>query len=626
MSDPKRQNMRARASGGFVVMPRIIKNKTAEVYYRNAIDKLTDQMITALVGALERAYTSVAVMNATPEPPKIKGHSVKDMEKLLNYYKVKHTPIFLKESEKIIRKWLERGDKSIRTSITRAMQDIQGKDFVIQFDRQKYDTILRLIVQRNVGLIQNTTLQTLNNIENIVYDGVTTGQPWTAVSKDLANQKHIAHDRIKRIARDQTGKLNETLNELAQRDAGVKFFRWRTVDDERVSTGFGGHKQLDGKIYKWGDVSHYPIVDSYGHRGVPHQRPNCLKGDTIVDLMQPVEKIYRRRYKGLGNIITLDGHRAIFATPNHPFLTKKGWVPANRLKCGDDVICVEPIAPSPYDIYGGNISLKQVFKALSLLRLTASTVSGSGHQFHGDGIINEKVNIIDIDGFLRDNRIATLNKCLSQFRLPETDMRLKTRYFTTLGRAYAYMVRADATSGLMSLVSELLQISRGHLTESKLISLRTITDMEAVLNKYRYDFVPGHVKLFRKCQDALAFRIKSAYGIFGQIIYTRGIGSDSDIALPKRQTNRLTGNMIAAAYRFNGIPVKIVYKKVIRNCIKRFSCHIYNLQCKQGYYTIEKGIVNHNCRCTAEAIILRKGYQARQTREGDWVIKPEDML
>lgn len=275
MSDTKRQNARARAAGGFVVMPQIIKNKAAEVYYRNAIDKLTDQMITAIVTGLERAYTSVAVMNTVANPPKIKGHSVKDMEKLLNYYKVKHTPIFLKESEKIIRKWLERGDKSIRTSITRAMQDIQGKDFVIQFDRQKYETILRLIVQRNVGLIQNSTLQTLNNIENIVYDGVTTGQPWTAVAKDLSNQKHIARDRVKRIARDQTGKLNETLNELAQRDAGVKFFRWRTVGDERVSTGYGGHKHLDGKIYKWGDVSHYPIVDSYGHRGVPRQRPNC---------------------------------------------------------------------------------------------------------------------------------------------------------------------------------------------------------------------------------------------------------------------------------------------------------------------------------------------------------------
>ena len=68
MSDTKRQNARARGAGGFVVMPPIIKNKSAEVYYRNAIDKLTEQMLTAIVTGLERAYTSVAVMNAAPPP------------------------------------------------------------------------------------------------------------------------------------------------------------------------------------------------------------------------------------------------------------------------------------------------------------------------------------------------------------------------------------------------------------------------------------------------------------------------------------------------------------------------------------------------------------------------------
>ncbi len=43
MSDTKRQNARARASGLFVVMPKIAKNKSAERYYRDAMDRLTDR-------------------------------------------------------------------------------------------------------------------------------------------------------------------------------------------------------------------------------------------------------------------------------------------------------------------------------------------------------------------------------------------------------------------------------------------------------------------------------------------------------------------------------------------------------------------------------------------------------
>lgn len=62
---------------------------------------------------------------------------------------------------------------------------------------------------------------------------------------------------------------------MAQQENGVKFFLWRTKEDDRVSTGYGGHKQLNGKIYAWNEPENYPIIDSYGHQGLPSQRVNC---------------------------------------------------------------------------------------------------------------------------------------------------------------------------------------------------------------------------------------------------------------------------------------------------------------------------------------------------------------
>jgi uncharacterized protein with gpF-like domain len=77
------------------------------------------------------------------------------------------------------------------------------------------------------------------------------------------------------------------LNEVTQRSAGIEFFEWCTAHDERVSTGKGGHKQLDGKIYKWGDTEHYPITDAYGNRGTPqNNRPNCRCVAKAVILMK----------------------------------------------------------------------------------------------------------------------------------------------------------------------------------------------------------------------------------------------------------------------------------------------------------------------------------------------------
>ncbi|MDE6571184.1 MAG: hypothetical protein K2L95_03130 [Alphaproteobacteria bacterium] len=61
MTETQRQNARARAAGGYRVMPSIIRNKSADVFYRNAIDKETDRMLSAIFDGLARVYTSIRV-------------------------------------------------------------------------------------------------------------------------------------------------------------------------------------------------------------------------------------------------------------------------------------------------------------------------------------------------------------------------------------------------------------------------------------------------------------------------------------------------------------------------------------------------------------------------------------
>ena len=267
-----KQNARARAAGGFKVMDDIAKNKHADVYYRKAIESETEKMLSALFASLEDVYTTVRMENAAPQGKK---PTVRNVEKLIAWYKGEYLGRFLRNAEKIVQKFVRLVKRGAKSSLARVMREMYGDSFTLNFDSKEVEETIRLIIRRNVGLIQNTTLQTLNNVENIVYDGMTTGQRWETIAKDLKTQTHIAKDRIKRIARDQTAKANAAFNEQAQAAAGVKFFMWSTAHDERVSTGKGGHKQLDGKIYKWGDSEHYPVIDAYGHRGLPAERPNC---------------------------------------------------------------------------------------------------------------------------------------------------------------------------------------------------------------------------------------------------------------------------------------------------------------------------------------------------------------
>lgn len=261
---------RAKIYKGVFVGKNIGKNAIADAFYRNAIDKEFSKYIASLYNELEGVYGVLQISNAS-KPQKV---SVSRVLAVLKAYKGAKLKIFLKNADKIIRKWLKKASQFTNKNIQNVLFEMAGKEITLNYNRD-YDNILKLIIDRNVQLITNVSSQTLTNIENIVFDGMTTGGGWGEIEKTLKEQKVVADNRIKLIARDQTAKANATLNELQQRDAGIKFFMWRTMGDERVSTGKGGHKQLDGKIYAWDEKENYPVIDSYGNTGLPSQRPNC---------------------------------------------------------------------------------------------------------------------------------------------------------------------------------------------------------------------------------------------------------------------------------------------------------------------------------------------------------------
>lgn len=83
----------------------------------------------------------------------------------------------------------------------------------------------------------------------------------------------VSKRRAKFIARDQTAKAISSYNQARAESLGFTHFVWQTSKDERVSTGKGGHAQLDGRIYEYANPT--AVIDSYGHTGGVGVRPNC---------------------------------------------------------------------------------------------------------------------------------------------------------------------------------------------------------------------------------------------------------------------------------------------------------------------------------------------------------------
>lgn len=269
-------NARAKSLGGYATASAVNKNKSADIYYRDSADLLMLRFLEALERDLKRHYKAVYTQNAAPEDKKENPvRSVSAVSLVLSLWKGKKLDLFAENAEQIVVRYVGKLSRLSKKNITTVLERFYGNKLSIPYTGKKYNDILRLIIKRNVSLLRNTAEQTISNVENIVYDAMTTGQGWKDIEDALRTQTDIAANRIKRIARDQTAKATEAINVISQRAAGAEFFEWSTSKDERVSTGYGGHKQLDGKIYRYDEPERYPVIDSYGHRGLPAQRVNC---------------------------------------------------------------------------------------------------------------------------------------------------------------------------------------------------------------------------------------------------------------------------------------------------------------------------------------------------------------
>lgn len=255
---------------GYIVGKEKVDRKS-EVYYKNALDKELKAFIQAFFSAVYKSYDTIQTSNAYEM--KTLPQTVSSVRKVVEAFKGKFLSQFLLKSDKIVSKWLDLTDKSVKKSIYEALSVAPSN--IADIRSQKYREALKMIINRNTQLIKNATTQTITNIENIVYDSVLNNQPVEQLANDLNQQLRIARNKAKLIATDQTNKAKRSLSQMAQQENGVKFFLWRTKEDDRVSTGYGGHKQLNGKIYAWNEPENYPIIDSYGHKGLPSQRVNC---------------------------------------------------------------------------------------------------------------------------------------------------------------------------------------------------------------------------------------------------------------------------------------------------------------------------------------------------------------
>jgi SPP1 gp7 family putative phage head morphogenesis protein len=170
----------------------------------------------------------------------------------------------------------------------KTMKSVLGVDF---FQREPWlSDIMKSFEKENVGLIKSITDQAVNNIEGMVHRGVTNGDRFTKIQKQIQNQFDVTKNRARLIARDQVSKLNGQITMTRQQSLGIERYVWSTSLDERVRGNPAGkypnsqydHWEREGKEFSWND----PPPD--GHPGQPINC-RCVALPVIKDLEDLVQ-------------------------------------------------------------------------------------------------------------------------------------------------------------------------------------------------------------------------------------------------------------------------------------------------------------------------------------------------
>lgn len=148
----------------------------------------------------------------------------------------------------------------------------------------------------NENLLESLGEELIKKVNIQVSNGIMAGKQWDEVADSL-EAAGLPPSRASFIARDQTGKLNGTLAQARQEDAGIDEYEWDTSMDERVRDT---HASLQGKICRWDDPTVYKESDedewqprdsnmySEGHPGDDYNC-RCVALPHITQLWKQVE-------------------------------------------------------------------------------------------------------------------------------------------------------------------------------------------------------------------------------------------------------------------------------------------------------------------------------------------------
>ena len=315
-------------------------------------------------------------------------------------------------------------------------------------------------------------------------------------------------------------------------------------------------------------------------------RTECLPGDTLVNA-GVVRAVFRRPYVGDMIEVETRSGRKFSATPNHPMLARRGWVPAGLLNIGDYLICDAGQQDSGSsrnpDVEGNPATLSEIFDAVNAVGIL-ERARCRDPDFHGDG-------------FDSDVEIASADRPLVIGHFSAIDKPLAKQVFTPSGFSGSTFC-SDCGSLLSINKQSCLCWSPEHyagfgytLDDAAAVQTGSLVDRDGRLSSRIARGESSRVNVGPEL-------IRNASVFPGQELSGR-VGSDD-----ARSTAEQSDPPYIMPGRgrdfFGGHSPCIEFDEVSLVRVRKFSGHVYNLETPFGYYTIDSLYTGNTIRAHAE--------------------------
>lgn len=445
------------------------------------------------------------------------------------------------------------------------------------------------LVDDMTGLITKMQADDLARLREIIVEGITQGQSLGEIEQTLAASEGFSAARAKRVALDQSIKVNQGIQQANAEDLGIKTAIWVHVPGRYSSRET--HIAMDGKRFNIREGLYDSDVDK---KVVPGELPFCFPRESNVANAAPILKLFRRFYVGeLTELVTESGV-SLSSTPNHPILTSRGWIGAKDLKVGDYLVNVssQNINRWGFDKKESVSEIGALFDSLKLIGCPSLKLSGSNGQFHGDGTDSE-VDVVDVYRFLANGFEPGGAEGLIKLIFSRAKETGKALFVDGLLNKDC-LAFCCPSSSVMRLFNKRMALLAGHLGHTDVVCLGTVAAIDIVHQKETSNFCSGHSILFGERENGPSFDVLidnfRRKGVFLLKDWER------DPARLCSFADRQDAGMVSFGDFRRKPSVEYFCDGIVEIRNRGFSGHVYNLETTNGWYTCNS-IAVHNCRC-----------------------------